>query len=61
MYGTAEIKKVDTKSMPFDFSFFKQMTSSEFLDNFQNELESFLSVLQAEETEGNHYFKANFL
>ena len=54
MYGTGEIKKVDTKSIPFDFSFIKQMTSTEFLENFQNELDGFLLALQAEEAEGNY-------
>jgi hypothetical protein len=54
MYGTAEIKKVDTKSMPFDFSLMKQMTTPEFCDNFQTELEAFLSALYAEQAEGNH-------
>ena len=53
MYGTGDVRKVDTKSMPLDFSLFKQIISPDFLDNFQNELDSFLSALQTEETEGN--------
>ena len=53
MYGTAEIKKMDTKSIPFDFSMVKQMTSPEFLDHFQNELDAFLSALNSDQIEGN--------
>jgi len=52
MYGTAEIKKVDTKSIPFDFHLIKQMISPTFLDNFQTELETFLNVLSNEQSEG---------
>jgi hypothetical protein len=56
MYGTADIKKMDTRSIPFDFSLIKQMTTPEFLDNFQTELESFLDALHAEQSEGKIIF-----
>jgi hypothetical protein len=52
MYGTAEIKKVDTKSIPFDFSLFNQMCTNEFTEIFETEFDSFLNALHAEQAEG---------
>ncbi len=61
MYGTADIKKVDSKSIPFDFSLIKQMCTPEFTNNFQTELDAFLNALNTEHTEGNYRMFTIFL
>jgi hypothetical protein len=52
MYGTAELKKLDTKSIPFDYSLLAQMVLPEFLENYAMELDSFMANLLAERSEG---------
>jgi hypothetical protein len=54
MYGTAEIKKIDTKSIPFDFSLFQKMVDPTFLETLKIEIDDFMSTLLGEHSEGKH-------
>jgi len=59
-YGTAEIKKVDTKTVPFDFVCFEKMISPDFIKNFDAELNSFVQNLLAEQSTGKSIFSILF-
>jgi hypothetical protein len=61
LYGTAEIKKVDTRSIPFDFNLIQQMTSPDFLQSYETELNNFIDSLFAEQTEGKLYSHSKFI
>jgi|APCry1669189070_1035195.scaffolds.fasta_scaffold346345_1 hypothetical protein len=52
MYGTAEIKKIDTKSIGFDFEFFETLSGEEFIREFESELGDFVQCLLNENIEG---------
>jgi hypothetical protein len=52
MYGTAEIKKIDTKSIPFDFSLFQKMVEPTFLETLKIEIDDFMSNLEHSEFKG---------
>lgn len=55
MFGTAEIKKIDTKSIPFDFSLFQKMVEPTFLETLKIEIDDFMSNL-IQHSEGNTLF-----
>jgi hypothetical protein len=61
MYGTAEIRKIDTRTIPLEFAFFEKIADPNFLTHFQNELESFINSLLAEQSPGKLPFTNVFL
>jgi hypothetical protein len=55
LYGTAEIKKLDVKTLAFDFEFFEQITTKKFTDFLETELSNFMASLYEDNASGKLY------
>jgi len=56
-----ESKKIDSKALMFDYSFFEQLTHQDFVQQLQQELENFVTQLNNNITQGRFLFSTNKL